>query len=253
MRSRLIVVATLLVLQVPHVAEAGGWWDSITVDRFLAPGQSVEAGGEFLFETIEEASASRDRRYFAYLLEGADHDMVDEAMGERYRKGWWKPNFERAYLLGPVEISNRDSNLAHASANFEVPALEPGGYDLMFCSDNCAEALGHMIPARVEVVADPVVARTATAFRDYRFRSSMSHRGTDHELRGLRKDLKELRGRMERVEDEIAQVRELLRDEKSDRSAQADALPVLLAGAGVLALVPLRRRWVVRKSRGSGI
>lgn len=246
MRIKAISVMVVFLFFVPQSgASAGGWWDTIQVDhRYVASGQRIEAGTPFLFETIELAEEARDEGFFAYLIEGLDREMLDEGMGEQWDPGWWKQRWTAAHEVGRVELSNWDANQAVARSVFEVPALPSGRYDLMFCSAECAEPLGHIVPAAVTIASDPLAARVASAFRNYRMEATFRDQRLRHDLRELRASLRDQGTRLDHTQDELDKVLDRLRQKPVEESEAPLSWGLGWLAAGLLggAFVPAWRR-----------
>lgn len=164
MRLRTLVIVSLIAgLQLmPFPATAGGWWSSIDLrGAYLGIGETVTVRSEVMFNTLGSADKAREGRSFhAYLARGVDRSALNEAMSVPEPKRWWTPPRELT-LIGDVQLSNWNSNLAVATAELKVPDMTPGSYALMLCSAGCRTPLANLIPLRVHVSVDPVAARTA--------------------------------------------------------------------------------------------
>lgn len=248
MRIKVISAMIVFLFLVPQSSAAGGgWWDGIQVDRtYVAPGQTVTAETPFLFETIELAEMARkDGAFFAYLIEGLDREMVREGMGQVWNPGWWKQDWVAAHQIGRVELSGWDSNSAIARSEFTTPVLSPGRYDLMFCSTHCARPLGHIVPVRLTVSSDPVAARVASAFRNYRMKSTFRHQRLRHGLRETRASLREQGARLDELENEVSRLVDRLRRRTDEGSEESLTWGFGLLAGGLLAgaSLPLWRRY----------
>lgn len=167
MRPRILVLAIAVVLAVagPTSAVAGGWWTYIDLEHEpIGAGETVRAETAVMFPDVAAAERARARGgYHAYLLAEVDQAMLDEAMSKPRVEGWWDPPAEPIWLA-EVTLTDWESNLAHATATFEVPRVATGDYALMFCTDGCREPLADVVPLlEVRVFAE---AATASMGRD---------------------------------------------------------------------------------------
>lgn len=251
----LSIVAIALSLASQPAASGGGWWDSIEVDRsYVAPGQTVTAETPFLFETIELAEKARkDGAFFAYLIEDLDREMVVEGTGREWDPGWWKQRWVAAHQVGRVELSGWDSNSAIARTHFSAPVLPPGRYDLMFCSAHCAEPLGHVVPVRLTISSDPVAAAVASAFKNYRMKSTLRDQRLRYDLRKtrakMRASLREQSARLDQLQEEVDDFVHRLRRRPTEDSEESLTWGLGWLAAGLLggASVPLWRRYRLRQ------
>src|SRR5918998_853067 len=135
-------------------ARAGGWWNSLdTGAPMWAPAMRVKvSGGHALFQSIEGAErAYRNGSFYAYLLGDFDYDIVNRALDEDFRPGWWELGGATATRLGPVALKAPEANLVRASAHVTVPDVEPGRYEVMFCTAGCRRSFADVIPTTVTV------------------------------------------------------------------------------------------------------
>lgn len=148
----------------PAPAVAGGWWSYIDVDDVLRVGEQATAHVDgVLFPTREEAEQGTP--FHAYLLQGVDTHRLDEAMSTGEPGDWWTPPATRHHL-GPVDVTIVDSNMAEARAQFVVPDVPPGHYQLMFCTAGCRAPLADVIPRLDLTVAPAAGAASLTGLLD---------------------------------------------------------------------------------------
>jgi hypothetical protein len=217
---RLAVAFFVLTLAVPMQtpASAGGWWSTINLDApYLGIGEQLSVREEIMFRTMYAAEQARTTEFHAYLVRGVDYEALDRAMSVPQPHGWWSPP-EEMTLVGDVEVSRTDNNLAIATARLSIPEMPTGRYDLMFCDTGCRNPLADVIPLTgVTVSSDAVAARTARelASSNYRMRREIAGarrdarrvgRGANQAVRGATADAaqalqatKELRERVTRL------------------------------------------------------
>lgn len=264
MRIKVISAMVVFLFLVPQSGAAGGgWWSFIQVDRrYAASGQRIEAETPFIFETIELAEGARDEAFFAYLIQGLDREMVDEGMGKQWDPEWWKQRWTAAHEVGRVELSRWDSNYAVAESIFTVPALPSGRYDLMFCSAECAEPLGHIVPVPVTIASDPLAARMASAFRNYRMKAISEDRRLRHDLQKLGASLRDQRTRLDHTQEELDRVLDRLRQKPVEESEAPLTWGLGWLAVGLLggAFIPVWRRYASKQDEqlennepGSGV
>jgi hypothetical protein len=164
-RSRLALVCALgALLVIPQTAAAGGWWSYIDVNRSnVATGQRVTVNATVLFRSVAAAEEARQPgRFSVYLLRGLNDSIVERAMRTRGPGDWWTLGDAETIRVGDVSVRVSAANFGRVSAEFTVPELSPGTYDLMLCEAGCAEPLADVIPAEgFTVVADPATAQLA--------------------------------------------------------------------------------------------
>ncbi|MGI8774278.1 MAG: hypothetical protein ACR2KQ_04570 [Actinomycetota bacterium] len=228
-----LVAAGSLVM--PQGAAGGGWWAYIDLNRdHLAVGQRFGLVSEHMFATIEAAdrTVSGKDQFYAYLLEGYERERLRKAMG-RADPGDWLRTKGALHLLGPVQLSEQDSNLVTAKAAFATPDVPPGRYDLMLCDEGCQTPMADAVPAAVWITTDLVAARAATKAQ----RISERLRDRAHALRSsnarLRKQVVSLKARVALIEErevalaETVPTRVPVPPERVDRA-------LLLAGGAVI-------------------
>jgi hypothetical protein len=237
----------------PEVSAAGGWWSSIDLKRaYVAQGEHVRAGTEFLFRSLETADrARREGRFSAYLLADFDFDVVETAMGKASPRGWWRLGDAIPMRMGPVRLHHWDGNLAHASAEFDVPALDPGRYALMFCDAGCAHPLGDIVPVSLTVVRDPLTARTASRLAALEFETATEQAKMRARVRGLRAELAAVTLDNQSLRESVAAANQRL--DRLARREPASSVPwwawagwAVAGSTTVLAIavmVSRRRRW----------
>lgn len=162
MRTRTVLVGfgVIGLLLLPSPATAGGWWSGIDLQgRYLGSGESLTVRSEVMFETLEVAQRARTVDYRAYLVRGIDTQAL-RATSEPQLRRWWTPPAEMT-LVGDVELSRWDANLAIANAHLTIPEMTPGYYNLVLCDVGCQTPLGNLSPLRVQVSADAFAAQTA--------------------------------------------------------------------------------------------
>lgn len=255
MRIKVISAMVVFLFLVPQSGAAGGgWWDSIQVDRrYAASGQRIEADTPFIFETIELAERARDDAFFAYLIEGLDREMVDEGLGNQWDPEWWKQRWIAAHEVGRVELSERDANSAVARSVFTVPPLPSGRYDLMFCSADCADPLGQIVPVAMTISSDPLAARVASAFRNYKMKATHRDQRLRHDLRRMRASLRDQRAELDQTQDELERILDRLERGPAEESEAPLTWGLGWLAAGLLggASVPLWRRYRLRQDEQS--
>ncbi|HEX2294334.1 MAG TPA: hypothetical protein VHN37_03405 [Actinomycetota bacterium] len=159
--SKVLVIALLLLSLLAPPARAGGWWSSIGMEgQPVGIGESIALhAGEVMFDTLEEAERARTQSFYAYLVREFDEKALDDALSRGEPGDWWSPLTE-PIRIGTVDLSGWDANLAEAHARLDIPRVTTGPYYLMLCDEGCEAPLGNLIPARVEVTADALAART---------------------------------------------------------------------------------------------
>ena len=172
----LVVVSTVVGALGQPASAGGGWWNFIDYPSPLVAGEIAETSGIVLFETITEADRAREGQgFYAYLIDGLDHQMVDEAMGRpSFDPGWWDLGAATAYPAGTVSLRSGPSNIVRIQINLEIPEVAPGSYDLMLCDLGCSTPLADVVPSAVRVIEDPGAAAVAGDL--HRFRSEMRER-----------------------------------------------------------------------------
>ena len=240
----LTLLASLVIFH--GSASAGGWWSGIDLKgRYLGIGETVTARAEVWFRNLELAEKARSEAYHAYLVRGIDHERLERAMTRPEPKDWWsKP--EEMTLVGDVRLGRWDGNIAVATARVRIPDIALGAHNLMFCDAGCTKPLGNVIPLRVQVTADALLAKTARKLQATNDRLDLA-------LAHVRSDLGRIMTQARRAGTEATETRaELgrLRDKLSSLSKERPATPWLAytgwfaaGAASVLAVV--RRRKVV--------
>ena len=192
MRLRMLLTVSLVagLLLMPSAATAGGWWSSINLHgSFLGIGETLTVRSQVMFRGLESADRAREETFHAYLARGIDREALDKAMTVAEPKGWWTPPRELR-LIGDVELSNWDSNMAVATAELSVPEMTPGSYSLMLCNVGCRKPLADLIPTRVHVSADPIAAQTARRLEGTNNRLNIEFARVRRDLKGHSRQLK---------------------------------------------------------------
>lgn len=171
-RSLMFLFAASMLLVAPPAASGGGWWSTIDLKgSYVGVGQTLSfETRQVLFQSVEEAELAETQGSFAYVLQGVDQEMLGDAMAQSYAPDWWHLGDAEAIEVGTVSITVSDSNLARASAQIDLTGVEPGDYSLMFCDAGCTHALADVIPIRITVLEDPLLARVANSVEDLRWR-----------------------------------------------------------------------------------
>lgn len=157
--SMLFLSAVVSVVSFHSPAAAGGWWSGIDLNGgYLGIGENLKFRSEVMFETLDAAERGRRTEYFAYVVRGVDEKALEDAMSVAEPGRWWVPPNEMI-LVGRVELSDWDANLVIATAHLSIPKMATGNYDLMLCDMGCRTPLANLIPAPVEVTAEPLAAR----------------------------------------------------------------------------------------------
>ena len=243
---------------------AGGWWHYVDYPPTLAPGDNLEVPTGQLIFTPRSAEADRAREqqgYFAYLIEGLDEAMVDEAMSHEFDRNWWDLGTASAHLAGTVEIHDGASNLARGTIHLEVPEVDPGRYELMLCNLECRQPLANVVPLKVTIVDDQAVAmlsRQVDNFKSRLFlmnmslrekvRRSVAERALEEDLVALEKEVASLNETSRAAETRLSRSLEDLSDrvadlERGSGAAGTPALGLVAVGGflfGALALVSTR-------------
>ena len=193
----LTLVVSFLVVRGP--ARAGGWWSSIDVGRYLGIGETVTARAEVWFPSLELAEDARQDVYHAYLARGIDRERLEQAMTRAEPKDWWTQPAEMM-LVGDVRLRSWDANIAIATAHVTVPHVAPGSYHLMLCDAGCITPLGNVIPLRVDVAADVLLAKTARKLEATNERSELA-------LARVRSDLRRVAAHVEGAQTKAAETR----------------------------------------------
>lgn len=95
--------------------------------------------------------------------------------------------------IGDVSLAYYwDSRRARSTAELTIPEMPTGPYHLMLCDRGCRNPLGNLIPARVEVVDDPLAAQTARKLQDTAERTSLALDGVRKDLRQSERKVREL-------------------------------------------------------------
>lgn len=164
--------AVSMVMTTSSAASGGGWWSTIDLKgSYVGVGQTLSfETRQVLFQSVEEAELAETQGSFAYVLQGVDQKMLGDAMAQSYEPDWWQLGDAKAIKVGTVSITVSDSNLARASAQIDLTGVEPGDYSLMFCDADCTHALADVIPIRITVLEDPLLARVANSVEDLRWR-----------------------------------------------------------------------------------
>ncbi len=186
MRLRMLLLIAVIILSSLVVAAAGGggWWSYIDLEgQHLGIGETLTVRSEVWFRGVVDAQKASNSDYYAYLVRGIDREALRWAMSRPQPKRWWKPPAEMT-LLGDVDLSQWDTDIARSTARLTIPELSLGRYHLMLCDRGCRNPLGNLIPARVEVVDDPLAAQTSRKLQDATDRTSLA-------LARLRKDLRQ--------------------------------------------------------------
>ncbi|MDQ4095818.1 MAG: hypothetical protein M3174_06425 [Actinomycetota bacterium] len=254
-----LLTAVVLVTLLPGGARAGGgWWTHIDfVGQEIASGDTVRASvGQAYFVTLQEAKEARASGGYAYLIEDLDPSIVDGAYDHvDFDPDWWRLGGATAHRAGTVSFSAGNANIPRTHMRLEVPLLEPGVYDLMFCDLGCNDPLGTFLPVPVRVVEDTEIARLYGELDrlESRVRSGL-HRVREHSNEGMAgiqrssgrlvqdvRDLKvavhELRG----VPDSLRQI-----DRRVDRLEQRPSMGLVTAG---LLGIGLAAAGVVRRTK----
>jgi hypothetical protein len=162
-RRLLAIVGVLLpLLSFPVAASAKGDWSSIKLHgHYMAPEDRVRAEAEFFFWSEELFErARRGELFYAYLIAEFDFRVVRRAAAGPFSHDWWTLGAARPIPVGTLGIDWKPIP-ARAEVGFVMPDLEPGTYALMFCDLGCLRPLGDIVPAKVTVVEDPLVALLA--------------------------------------------------------------------------------------------
>ncbi|CAN5545391.1 hypothetical protein BH20ACT21_BH20ACT21_05520 [soil metagenome] len=186
MRLGMLLLIAVIILSslVAAAAGGGGWWSYIDLEgQHLGIGETLTVRSEVWFRGVVDAQKASNSDYYAYLVRGIDREALRWAMSRPQPKRWWKPPAEMT-LLGDVDLSQWDTNSARSTARLTIPELSLGRYHLMLCDRGCRNPLGNLIPARVEVVDDPLAAQTSRKLQDATDRTSLA-------LARLRKDLRQ--------------------------------------------------------------
>ncbi len=184
-RSVLSLIVVVLATTAP-AARAGGWWNGIQFPETVAAGDTIEFTDEVLFETIESAERASNENYYAYLIEGLDFEMVEDAMSRDFDPNWWRPGDADFYQAGTVSLHESSSNLVDATIHLEIPQVDPGTYALMLCSSECTKPFADVIPSEVTVAVDGKFAALSRKVEYLRSRVS----GLRLNLRTLGRDLR---------------------------------------------------------------
>lgn len=247
MRHRVLLFVALVtsIALLPAPARAGGWWSSINLDgRHLGIGEKLTVRSEVLFSTVQAAEEARRTQYHAYLLGDFDQAGLKRAMTRPAPKHWWTPPKE-LILVGDVELSQWDSNLAMSTANLAIPEMRPGRYHLMLCDSGCRAPLGDLIPQRVVVSSEPLAAQSARKLQETKERLNLALARVRHDLRQSTARAKDAQAQAAEGADAIARLEQKL----SSSDPDPPSTPWLsyagwfLAGvAGTLALTRRRRQ-----------
>lgn len=253
----LVTAAAVMAAMLGGPAQAGGWWTSIRIDGpYVGVGETLTVRANPMFDTIpaaDEAVASGD--LYAYLLEGVDQKMVDDAMSVVDPGDWWTPPPVR-YAVGTVQLSELDANLATATAEVTIPDVSPGRYSLMLCTSECTHPLADVIPAGVVVSGDGALARTARRLNAARWRLRSKAARAEHRLDGARDRLDEVRDDLE-VESETGDDLEEKVDELTSalatRSGGGPGLGAGVAGGFTGGLLAAASFWLASRLRTSRV
>ena len=185
MRPRMLLLSALIIgSALAPPARAGGWWSNIQLrGHHLGVGEILTVRSEVWFRGVVDAQKASNSDYYAYLVRGIDREGLQWAMSRPQPKRWWKPPTEMT-LLGDVDLSQWDTNIALSTARLTIPELPVGRYHLMLCDRGCRSPLGNLIPSPVQVGADPLAAHTARRLQQTTEPTSMA-------LARLRKDLRQ--------------------------------------------------------------
>ncbi len=201
------LLSLLLTTVLVGPAHAGGWWSNIGLDgQPLGMGESISLRvSEVMFDSIEEAEEAKNVAFFAYLVRDFDQAALDEAMNRANPGDWWEPRSDPV-RVGTVELIKWDGNLAKARVRLDVPQIADGSYYLMLCDLGCKVALGSVIPSRVSVTRDVLVAQTTRRLEQTEANLTMA---------------------VQRSRSELRETRRTLRQTLSDDARQADAIQAL--------------------------
>lgn len=185
MRLRTLLLSALIVVPNafhPSSARAGGWWTYLDLDGPVAPGERVTARAELMFRTVEEAREARATTYYTYLMPSIDSQALEWAMSRPHPKEWWSPPAE-LLRVGEVKLSGWDTNVVFATTTLSVPEVPSGHYYVMLCNASCLAPLADLVPNPVQVVDDPLTAKTARKLEATKAKVQLALQRTRHDLR----------------------------------------------------------------------
>lgn len=200
---KLVVLFFVATTLLAPPAFAGGWWSYLQVPgQYFGVGETITfTENEVMFDTIEEADAARSEAFGVYLVESYNKQLLDDAMTRPQPDVWWQPQ-STPMRVGDLKLINQDSNLMKARVSFTVPAVPPGRYALVLCSNpDCAQSLGNVIPSDVAIVDDPLLAQTARRVANESFKNEMALVRVRHRLKGMREQLSNLRTQADEQQD----------------------------------------------------
>jgi hypothetical protein len=245
MRLQRVALAALVIASsfASTSARAGGWWSSIHLNgRHIGIGETVNARAEVLFRTLQVARDARTTEYYAYLARGLDTKALERAMSQPEPRRWWTPPRE-LLLVGDVDLSQWDSNLAMSRADLTVPDVPPGRYDLVFCDKGCRNPLGNLIPLPVQISDDTLAAQTARKLQATKERLELTVARLHRNLRLVEKKAVAAEANAEESADAIAALRKRLSSLDTSRGPSTPWVPyVAWFVTAVLIAAALRRR-----------
>jgi hypothetical protein len=155
---------------------------------------------------------------------------------------WWTPPRE-LLLVGDVELSQWDSNLAMSRADLTVPDVPPGRYELMFCDRGCRNPLGNLIPMPVQISDDTLAAQTARKLQATKERLELTVARLHRDLRLTEKKAGAAEADAEESADAIAALRKRLSSLDTSRGPSTPWVPhVAWFVTAVVIAVALRLR-----------
>jgi hypothetical protein len=187
MRLRMLllsaVIGLMLIVVGASPANAGGWWSFIHLNgRHFAVGENFAVHEELMFRNTLEAERAQGIEYNAYVMPSIDTRALESAMSRRNPGKWWTPPAELIHV-GDVIVSRWETNAAFAEAQISIPEIRLGRYYLMLCSRGCEEPLADIVPLRIEVVDDPLVAQMARRLEATQEKAQLALQRMRHDLR----------------------------------------------------------------------
>jgi hypothetical protein len=212
MRRTVLLLSAVAIFSLPlgGSASAGGWWSGIDLPgKHLGVGEKLTVRSEVMFRTIEVAEKARTSAYYAYLVRGVDTEALDRAMSRPEPKRWWTPP-EEMILIGDVELSRWNSNLAIATAHLSIPDIPSGRYNLMLCDAGCSTPLGNLIPMGVRVTPDALAAKTARRLQRANSKLQLALARVRRDVRQTKKHLAHVEGAAAESIDAVGRLEEKL-------------------------------------------
>ena len=188
------LLTACIVLLLPASASAGGWWTTLGLhNQYLGAGERLTVKiDEVFFVSTQQAEIAAETPYYAYLVKGFDHRLLERAMNKPEPERWWRP-LTPPIKAGDVYLGGADANLMRGRVHLNVPDVPPGRYALMLCDDGCHTPLGNHIPVRVHITSDSFAARTARQLDNANERMKVA-------LARIQRNLRQTRREFERVE-----------------------------------------------------